>query len=85
MNIVLRIIGTLLLNVWWVFKFSLNFYPVKDVLKIRSHIYISIMKVTILCKIHAEMKSFAPSFHTIERRPTIPDVSATDLLIIVLE
>ena len=43
------------------------------------------MKVTILCKIHAEMKSFAPSFHTIERRPTIPDVSATDLLIIVLE
>ena len=37
---VLRIIGSLLLNVWSFFRFSLNFETVKELLKIRCHIYI---------------------------------------------
>ena len=36
---VLRIIRSLLLHVWSFFRFSLNFDPVKEVLKIRCHVY----------------------------------------------
>ena len=61
MNIALRIIRSLLLSVWSLFRFSLNFDPVKEILKIRCHIYISMNKVNILRKIHAKMKSFAPT------------------------
>ena len=38
----------------------LNVDPVKEILKIRYHIYILLKKVIILRKIHVEMKSFAP-------------------------
>ena len=37
-----------------------NFDPVKEILKIRCHIYILMKKVIILRKIHVKMKSFAP-------------------------
>ena len=43
------------------------FIKLKEILKIRCHIYISMTKVMILRKIHAKMKSFAPLFSTIER------------------
>ena len=39
---------------------ELNFDPVKEILKIRCHIYISMKKVIIIRKIHVKMKSFAP-------------------------
>ena len=39
---------------------ELNFDPVKEILKIRCHIYILMKKVIILRKIHVKMKSFAP-------------------------
>ena len=39
----------------------LNSDPVKEILKIRCHIYILMKKVIILRKIHVNMKSFAPS------------------------
>ena len=40
MNIVLRIIRSLLLNVWSFFRFSWNLGPVNEILKILCHIYI---------------------------------------------
>ena len=43
------------------------FIKLKEKLKIRCHIYISMKKGIILRKIHAKMKSFAPPFSTIER------------------
>ena len=43
------------------------FIKLKEILKIRCHIYISMRKVMILRKIHAKIKSFAPPFSTIER------------------
>ena len=58
MNTVLRIIRSLLLNVWSFFMFSLNFDPVKEILKIRCHIYIFVKKVIILRKIHAKNEVF---------------------------
>ena len=39
---------------------ELNFDPVKEILKIRSHICILMKKVIILRKMHVKMKSFAP-------------------------
>ena len=45
-----------------VFQVSLNFDPVKEILKIRSQVYILIKKVIILGKIHMTIKSFAPPF-----------------------
>ena len=43
---VLRIISwSLLLNVWSFFRFSLNFDPVKEIMKIRCQIYILLKKV----------------------------------------
>ena len=42
-------------------RFSVfHFDPVKEILKIRCHIYILVKKVIILRNIHVEMKSFAP-------------------------
>ena len=38
---------------------ELNFDPVKEILKIRCHIYILMKGVIILRKIHVRMKSFA--------------------------
>ena len=38
------------------------FIKLKEILKIRCHIYISMRKVMILRKIHAKIKSFAPPF-----------------------
>ena len=43
------------------------FIKLKEILKIRCHMYISMRKVMILRKIHAKIKSFAPPFSTIER------------------
>ena len=40
-----------------VFQVSLNFDPVKEILKIRCHIYILMKKVIILREIHVTMKS----------------------------
>ena len=42
------------------FSGIINFDPVKEILKIRCHIYILMKKVIILRKIHVKMKSFAP-------------------------
>ena len=39
---------------------ELNFDPVKEILKIRCHIYILMKKGTILRRINVKMKSFAP-------------------------
>ena len=51
-----------------VFQVSLNFDPVKEILKIvRCHIYIVMKKGIILRKILRKMKFFAPPFSTIER------------------
>ena len=41
-----------------VFQVSLNFDPVKEILKILIHIYILMKKVVILRKILVSMKSF---------------------------
>ena len=41
---------------------ELNFDPVKEILKIRCHIYILIKKVVILRKINVKMKSLAPLY-----------------------
>ena len=46
-----------------VFQVSLNFDPVKKILKIQCHIYILTKKVNI----DVTMKSFAPPFSTIEQ------------------
>ena len=46
----------------FVFQVSLNFDPVKEILKIRCQIYILMMKVIILKKIQVTMKTFAPPF-----------------------
>ena len=46
-----------------VFQVSLNFDPVKKILKIQCHIYILMKKVNI----DVTMKSFAPPFSTIEQ------------------
>ena len=43
------------------------FIKLKEILKIRCHIYISMRKVMILRKIHAKIKSFAPPCSAIER------------------
>ena len=44
-------------------RFSeLNFDPVKEILKIRCHIYILMEKVVSLRKIHVKMKSFTPLY-----------------------
>ena len=40
-----------------VFQVSLNFDPVKEILKIQCHIYILMKKVIILREIHVTMKS----------------------------
>ena len=45
-----------------ILKISLNFDPVKEILKIRCHIYILIKKMIILWKIQMKMKTFAPPF-----------------------
>ena len=57
----------LLLNVWSFFRFSLNFDPVKKLLKMQYHIDILMKKGIILSKIHVKMKSFIPPFSSIER------------------
>ena len=44
------------------FQVSLNFDPVRVILKIRCLIYILMKKVIILRKIHVAIKSFAPPF-----------------------
>ena len=51
-----------LVNKYFIFQVSLNFDPVKEILKIRYQIYILKEKVTILMKIHVTMKPFAPPF-----------------------
>ena len=43
-------------------KISLNFDPVKEILKMKCHIYILIKKMIILWKIQMKMKTFAPPF-----------------------
>ena len=43
-----------------ILQVSLNFDPVKEILKIRCQIYILMEKVIILRKIHVTIKSFAP-------------------------
>ena len=45
-----------------VFQVSLNFHPVKEILKIRCQVYILMKRVIILKKIQAAMKTFAPPF-----------------------
>ena len=59
----------------------LNFDPVKEILKIRCHVYILMKKVIILRKIHVKMKSFAPP----QKENTHIHASAADLLHTVLE
>ena len=54
---------------------ELNFDPVKEVLKIRCHMYTLMKKVIILSKIHMKMKSFAPP-----QKETNIHASAADLL-----
>ena len=54
-----------------VFQFSLNFDPVKEVLKIPYDIYILMKKVIILREIHVTMMSFAPPFSTLEKKSNI--------------
>ena len=49
-------------NLLFIDVFSLNFDPVKEILKIQCEIYILMKKVVILRKIKVTMKSFAPSF-----------------------
>ena len=67
------------------FQVSLNFYRVKEILKIRSRIYILIKKVIILRKIqHVTMKSFALPFSSIEKTKHT-HASAADVLHTVLE
>ena len=46
-----------------VFQVSLNFDPVKEILKIPRHIYILMKKVIM----HVTMESFAPPFSTIKK------------------
>ena len=55
---------------------ELNFDPVKEILKIRCHIYILIKKVVILRKINVKMKSLAPLY----KKTKHIHVSAADLL-----
>ena len=43
-------------------KISLNFDPVKEILKMKCHIYILIKKMIILWKIQMKMKTFTPPF-----------------------
>ena len=50
-----------------VFRLSLNFDTVKEILKIQWNIYILMKKVIILRKILVKMKSFALLSSTIER------------------
>ena len=50
-----------------VFQVSINFDPVKKILKILCHIYISMKKVIILRKTYVTMKSFTLTISTIER------------------
>ena len=47
------------INCMMIFQ-ELIFDPVKEILKIRCHIYILMKKVIILRKMHVKMKSFAP-------------------------
>ena len=48
---------------------ELNFDPVKEILKIRCHIYILIKKVIILREIHVKLKSFArPEVFCVKKR-----------------
>ena len=60
---------------------ELNFDPVKEILKIRCHIYILMKKVIILRKMHVKMKSFAAPLK--ETKHIL--ASAADLLHTVLE
>ena len=55
---------------------ELNFDPVKEILKIRCHIYILMKKVIILRKIHVEVRSFAPPY----KETKCIRASAADLL-----
>ena len=50
------------INFMIVFQASLNFDPMKEILKIRCQIYVSIKKLIILRKIHETMKYFAAPF-----------------------
>ena len=51
-----------------IFQVSLNFDPVKKILKMRWHIFILMKKGIILRKMqHVTMNSFAPPFSTLER------------------
>ena len=43
-------------------QISLNFGPVKEILKIRCHIYILMKKVIILKKMQVTVKTFAPPY-----------------------
>ena len=43
------------------FSGIIYFDPVKEILKIRCHIYILVKDMIILGKIHVKMKSFIPS------------------------
>ena len=52
------------------FQVSLNFDPVKEILKLQCDIYILMNKVIILRKIQVTMKTFAPPFSTIGRNLT---------------
>ena len=45
-----------------IFQVSLNFDPVKEILKIRCKIYILMTKVIILRKVQATLKTLAPAF-----------------------
>ena len=53
-----------------VFQVSLNFDPVKKILKMRYHFYILMKKVVILRRKLVKMKSFAQPLTTIERNYT---------------
>ena len=55
--------------------YELNFDSVKEILKIRCHMYILMKKVIILSKIHMKMKSFASP-----QKETNIHASAADLL-----
>ena len=45
-----------------VYQVSLNFDPVKEILRIRCQVYVLVKKVIILRKIHVAIKSFTPPF-----------------------
>ena len=66
------------------FRFSLNFDPVKELLKMRRHIFILMKKVIILRKIH--VKTSLSLHHSLPLKETKHiHVSAADVLHTVFE